>query len=132
MNVKGKVRTGGLEIHWYFVGLVTLAIAISYFDRQTLPVAVSAIQRNIPLDDQQFSWLQSAFLISYAALYVGGGRLLDVLGTRRGFTLIMLWWSLACALHGLAMNFGFLLAARFLLGMGEGGGFPAAARVVAE
>lgn len=132
MNVKREERSGGLEPQWYFVGLVTLAIAISYFDRQTLPVAISAIQRNIPLDDQQFSWLQSAFLIAYAALYVIGGRVLDVLGTRRGFILIMLWWSLACALHGLAMNFGFLLAARFLLGMGEGGGFPAAARVVAE
>jgi len=58
--------------------------------------------------------------------------MLDLLGTRRGFLLIMLWWSLACALHGLAMNFGFLLVARCLLGMGEGGGFPAATRVVAE
>ncbi len=137
MNAKGMARTGGpriagLEVQWFFVGLVTLAIAISYFDRQTLPVAITAIQHNIPLDDQQFSWLQSAFLISYAALYVIGGRILDLMGTRRGFILIMLWWSLACALHGLAMNFTFLLVARFLLGMGEGGGFPAAARVVAE
>jgi ACS family hexuronate transporter-like MFS transporter len=55
-----------------------------------------------------------------------------VLGTRRGFTLIMLWWSIACALHGFASGFGLLLGARFLLGMGEGGGFPAAVRVVAE
>jgi len=119
-------------MHWYFVALVTVAIAISYFDRQTLPVAISAIQHSIPLSNQQFSWLQSAFLIAYAALYVGGGRLLDVLGTRRGFIIIMLWWSCACALHGLATNFGFLLTARFLLGMGEGGAFPAATRVVAE
>ena len=117
---------------WTFVALVTGAIAISYFDRQTLPVAISAIQRSIPLDNQQFSWLQSAFLIAYAFLYVGGGRLLDVLGTRLGFIIIMLWWSVACAAHGLASSFGFLLAARFLLGMGEGGGFPAATRVVAE
>ena len=117
---------------WYFVALVTAAIAISYFDRQTLPVAISAIQRSIPLSNQQFSWLQFAFLIPYALLYAGGGRMLDLLGTRRGFLLIMLWWSAACALHGLAMNFGFLLAARCLLGMGEGGGFPAATRVVAE
>ena len=121
-----------MDIGWYFVALVTAAIAISYFDRQTLPVAVSAIQRTIPLSDQQFSWLQFAFLIPYALLYAGGGRLLDLLGTRRGFLLIMLWWSAACALHGLAMNFGFLLVARCLLGMGEGGGFPAATRVVAE
>lgn len=121
-----------IEVRWYFVGLVTAAIAISYFDRQTLPVAISAIERTIPLSDQQFSWLQFAFLIPYAVLYAGGGRMLDVVGTRRGFTLIMLWWSGACALHGLAMNFGFLLMARCLLGAGEGGGFPAATRVVAE
>ena len=121
-----------VEVRWYFVALVTAAIAISYFDRQTLPVAISAIERTIPLNDQQFSWLQFAFLIPYALLYAAGGRLLDRMGTRRGFLLIMLWWSAACALHGLAINFGFLLVARCLLGMGEGGAFPAATRVVAE
>jgi ACS family hexuronate transporter-like MFS transporter len=123
---------GTIEPQWYFVVLVTAAIAISYFDRQTLPVAISSIEHTIPLSDQQFSWLQFAFLIPYAALYIGGGRLLDAMGTRRGFLLIMLWWSGACALHGLATSFGFLLLARCLLGMGEGGGFPAATRVVAE
>src|SRR3954454_19320839 len=94
-----EVRRGGMELRWYFVTLVTAAIAISYFDRQTLPVAISAIERNIPISNQQFSYLQTAFLLSYAALYAIGGRLLDRLGTRRGFMLIMLWWSLACALH---------------------------------
>jgi ACS family hexuronate transporter-like MFS transporter len=122
----------GRENRWYPVILVTVAIAISYFDRQTLPVAIAAIQRNIPISDQQFSYLQTAFLLSYAAMYIGGGRLLDALGTRRGFMLIMLWWSIACALHGFASGLGLLLCARFLLGMGEGGGFPAAIRVVAE
>jgi ACS family hexuronate transporter-like MFS transporter len=117
---------------WYAVGLVTAAIAISYFDRQTLPVAIAAIERTIPISDQQFSYLQTAFLLSYAALYALGGRLLDRLGTRRGFLIIMLWWSIACALHGLASSFVLLLAARLLLGMGEGGAFPAAVRVVAE
>lgn len=117
---------------WYFVLLVSVAIAISYFDRLTLPVAIAAIQHNIPLSNEQFSWLQTAFLLAYAALYVIGGRLLDWLGTRRGFLLIMLWWSIACALHSLATGFVLLLVARFLLGMGEGGAFPAATRVVAE
>ena len=130
--IRRDAAPGAVQPGWYFVALVTAAIAISYFDRQTLPVAISAIQQSIPLSDQQFSWLQFAFLIPYALLYAGGGRMLDLLGTRRGFLLIMLWWSAACALHGLAMNFGFLLAARCLLGMGEGGGFPAATRVVAE
>jgi ACS family hexuronate transporter-like MFS transporter len=131
-EVETTRRTSRLEVEWFFVILVTVAIAISYFDRQTLPVAISAIQHSIPLSNQQFSWLQSAFLIAYAVLYAVGGRLLDRLGTRRGFVLIMLWWSIACALHGLATGFGFLLTARFLLGMGEGGAFPAATRVVAE
>src|ERR1700733_5328589 len=117
---------------WYFVLLVSVAIAISYFDRLTLPVAIASIQHNIPLSNQQFSWLQTSFLLSYAALYAIGGRLLDWLGTRRGFLLIMLWWSLACALHSLATGFVLLLLARFLLGAGEGGAFPAATRVVAE
>jgi MFS transporter, ACS family, hexuronate transporter len=131
-NAKQTVQSSSIDMQWYFVALVTAAIAISYFDRQTLPVAISAIQRTIPLNNQQFSWLQFAFLISYALLYAAGGRMLDIVGTRRGFILIMLWWSGACALHGLAMNFGFLLVARCLLGMGEGGAFPAATRVVAE
>jgi ACS family hexuronate transporter-like MFS transporter len=122
----------GERTRWYAVALVTVAIAISYFDRQTLPVAISAIQKNIPISNQQFSYLQTSFLLSYAALYAIGGRLLDRLGTKRGFMLIMLWWSFACALHGLASGFMLLLVARFLLGMGEGGAFPAAIRVVAE
>jgi ACS family hexuronate transporter-like MFS transporter len=130
-RVRGVSR-GGMELRWYFVALVMAAIAISYFDRQTLPVAISAIQRNIPISNQQFSYLQTSFLLAYAALYAIGGRLLDRLGTRRGFMLIMVWWSVACMLHGLATGFMFLLVARFLLGMGEGGSFPAAARVIAE
>jgi ACS family hexuronate transporter-like MFS transporter len=121
-----------LERRWYYVGLVAIAIAISYFDRQSLPVAIASIQKNIPLSDQQFSYLGTAFLLSYAAMYVLGGRLLDVLGTRRGFVLIMIGWSLACALHAAASGFGVLLLARLALGAGEGGGFPAATRVVAE
>jgi MFS transporter, ACS family, hexuronate transporter len=131
-DAKQTMQANSAHAQWYFVAVVTAAIAISYFDRQTLPVAISAIERAIPLSDQQFSWLQFAFLIPYAVLYAAGGRMLDIVGTRRGFILIMLWWSGACALHGLAMNFGFLLGARCLLGMGEGGAFPAATRVVAE
>jgi len=120
------------KLRWYFVGLVATAIAISYFDRQTVSVAIAAIQRNIPISNQQFSYLQTAFLLSYAALYAIGGRLVDRLGTRRGFLLIMLWWSVACMLHGVATGFAWLLVMRFLLGMGEGGAFPAATRVVSE
>jgi ACS family hexuronate transporter-like MFS transporter len=120
------------SLRWRFSLLIAAAIAISYFDRQTLPVAIKAIQADIPISNTQFSQLQAAFLTAYALMYAGGGKLIDVLGTRRGFLIIMIWWSAACASHGLAAAFGMLAVSRFLLGMGEGGGFPAATKAVAE
>ena len=120
------------SLRWQIALLISAAIAISYLDRQTLPVAIAAIQRDIPINNTQFSHLQVAFLLAYAAMYAGGGKLIDVLGTRRGFLWIMLFWSLACASHGLAAGFGMLAVSRFLLGVGEGGGFPAATKAVSE
>jgi ACS family hexuronate transporter-like MFS transporter len=121
-----------MKLRWRIAFLIGAAIAISYLDRQTVSVAITAIQRDIPISNLQFSRLQALFLIAYAAMYIGGGYLLDILGTRRGFVLIMVWWSLACAAHGLATGFFTLAACRFLLGIGEGGGFPAATKAVAE
>ena len=89
-------------------------------------------RREIPISNTAFSQLQAAFLVAYAVMYAMGGKLLDVLGTRKGFLVIMLWWSLACASHGFATSFGMLAVSRFLLGMGEGGGFPAATKSVYE
>jgi ACS family hexuronate transporter-like MFS transporter len=119
-------------VRWRIALLLSIAIAISYLDRQALSIAIAAIQREIPLTNTDFSRLQIAFLAAYGLMYAGGGALIDWLGTRRGFTIIMIWWSLACAAHGLARGFGTLAASRFLLGVGEGGGFPAATKAVAE
>jgi ACS family hexuronate transporter-like MFS transporter len=119
-------------LRWRIAILISIAIAISYLDRNALPVAVKAIQKDIPLSNEQFAWLQSLFLVSYAFMYMGGGKLADALGTRRSFAIIMGFWSLALASHGLARMFTMLAVSRFLLGMGEGGGFPTATRAVAE
>jgi ACS family hexuronate transporter-like MFS transporter len=97
-----------------------------------LSIAVAAIQKEIPLTNTDFSRLQIAFLAAYGLMYAGGGALIDRLGTRRGFLVIMVAWSLACAAHGLATGVRSLAMARFLLGAGEGGGFPAATKAVAE
>ena len=129
-TASGDARSRPLR--WTIAILICAAIAVSYFDRQTLPVAVAAIQRDIPISNTQFSQLQGAFLLAYAFMYAGGGKLIDALGTRIGFLVIMTWWSIACASHGLAAGLAMLAASRFLLGMGEGGGFPAATKAVAE
>ena len=119
-------------VRWRIAFLLSIAIAISYLDRQALSIAIAAIQREIPLTNTDFSRLQIAFLAAYGLMYAGGGALIDWLGTRRGFIVIMIWWSLACAGHGLANGFASLALSRFLLGVGEGGGFPAATKAVAE
>lgn len=131
MPVAGPARSTG-NLRWHIAILVSIAIAISYLDRQTLPIAIGAIRSEIPISNSVKAFLDSAFLLTYGLMYVGGGRLLDVLGTRRGFFVIMIFWSLACASHGFAGGVIALAASRLLLGIGEGGGFPAATRVVAE
>ena len=120
------------SLRWRIAIILSVAIAISYLDRQALSIAVAAIQKEIPLTNTDFSRLQIAFLAAYGLMYAGGGVLIDRLGTRRGFLLIMVAWSLACAAHGLATGLRSLATARFLLGAGEGGGFPAATKAVAE
>jgi MFS transporter, ACS family, hexuronate transporter len=119
-------------MRWKIAILVSSAIAISYFDRQTLPVAIKAIQVDIPISNQAKAALDSLFLVTYGLMYLGGGWMIDRLGTKKGFTLTMIFWSIACASHGFARGLVSLATSRLLLGMGEGGGFPAATRVVSE
>lgn len=117
---------------WAIAAMIAVAIAISYLDRQTLPWAIKYIEADIPIGNQTKAFLDSAFLATYGLMYLGGGWLLDRVGTRAGFLAIMIFWSLACASHGFAGGIAALVISRLLLGMGEGGGFPAATRAVAE
>lgn len=126
------MKVSRIPTRWWIAILLCAAITISYFDRQTLSVAVGEIKKQIPIPDEKFAHLNTAFLLTYGLMYVVGGKLIDALGTRLGFFLIMVWWSLACASHGLASGFGMLAASRLMLGIGEGGGFPAATKAVAE
>jgi ACS family hexuronate transporter-like MFS transporter len=131
-GLSSNETAGRPALRWSIAFLVSAAIAISYLDRQTLPWAIKAIQADIPFSNEIKAGLDSAFLVTYGLMYLGGGLLLDRLGTRRGFLCTMIFWSLACASHGLAGGVLALAASRLLLGMGEGGGFPAATRAVAE
>jgi ACS family hexuronate transporter-like MFS transporter len=131
-NRQSAIRHPQSGVRWRIAFVISLAIAISYLDRQALSVAVDAIKRDIPLTNTDFAQLQIAFLAAYGLMYAGGGALIDRLGTRRGFIVIMIGWSLACAAQGLATGVRSLAVSRFLLGVGEGGGFPAATKAVAE
>lgn len=120
------------NIRWRVALVLTLATAINYLDRLTLPVVISELQQKFSISEGQFAALNSLFLLAYAIMYAGGGRIADWLGTRLGYALMMVWWSLSCAAQGLVSGFRGLAVFRFSLGLGEGGSFPTSAKTVAE
>jgi MFS transporter, ACS family, hexuronate transporter len=120
------------NFRWWIVVLIAMATAINYLDRQNLPVVISEIKKSISIDDVQYGIINSLFLFAYGTMYAVGGRILDLVGSRTGYALMIIWWSLANMLHGMVTTFMGLGIARFLLGIGEGGGFPGSAKVVSE
>ncbi len=120
------------NIRWRVALVLTVATAINYLDRMTLPVVISQLQEKFSITEAQFGALNSLFLLAYAIMYAGGGRLADKLGTRVGYAVMMTWWSLACAAQGLVNGFRGLAFFRFNLGIGEGGSFPTSAKTISE
>jgi len=120
------------RLRWWIAGLLAASTAINYLDRQNLPVVITEIQKTIPISDAQYSELQFWFLLAYGLMYAAGGRLIDLLGTRAGYALVIVWWSTANTLHGFVTGVTQLSAVRFALGLGEGGGFPGSAKAVSE
>jgi ACS family hexuronate transporter-like MFS transporter len=126
MNVRIK------NLRWWIAGILALGTAISYIDRQSFPVAIDEIKQTIEISDAQFGMLNFLFLFAYALMYAGGGKILDVLGTRVGYGIMFLWWTIATAMQGLVGSILGFSIARFFLGLGEGGTFPASAKAVSE
>lgn len=120
------------NLRWWIVGLIALATAINYLDRQTLPVAIGELRKSFPVSDSEYGMINSLFLFAYGTMYAVGGRLLDVLGTRMGYAIMIVWWSIANMAHGFVSGVLGLGVVRFLLGLGEGGGFPGSAKAVSE
>jgi ACS family hexuronate transporter-like MFS transporter len=120
------------KLRWWVAALLACASALSYLDRQSFPVAVTEIQKHIPVSDRQYSVLQMLFLLAYSVMYAGGGKIADWLGTRLSYSILIVWWSAATIMQGLVSSvFGFAVA-RLFLGLGEGGGFPCSAKAVSE
>jgi ACS family hexuronate transporter-like MFS transporter len=120
------------NFRWWVAILLAAATALNYLDRQSLPVVINEIKKTIPISDIDYSYLQMAFLLAYGIMYAVGGRIIDLLGTRIGYTVMIIWWSIANMLQGLVSSMLGLGVARFLLGIGEGGGFPGSAKAVSE
>lgn len=120
------------HLRWYIVGLLCLASALNYLDRQTLSVLAKTIQDRLHLTNADYANITTTFLISYTIMCLVGGRLVDVLGVRRSFQIFVSGWSLANILHAFARSALQLTAFRFLLGAMEPANFPAGVKAVSE
>ncbi len=135
-SADGSRRSGLAEkighYRWTICAMVFFATTINYMDRQVLGLLNPLLQTKIGWNDIQYGYIVDAFVAAYAIGFLFMGRLIDRVGTRIGYGISIGIWSLAAMSHALVRTaFGFG-AARFALGLGESGNFPAGVKTVAE
>ena len=119
---------------WIICALLFFATTINYVDRQVLGILATddAFKAQIGWNEAEYGFVNTAFQAAYAIGLLIVGGLMDKFGTRKGFSFAMVFWSVASMGHALARSaFGFGVA-RFSLGLGEAGNFPASIKTVAE
>ncbi|HET6891780.1 MAG TPA: MFS transporter [Pyrinomonadaceae bacterium] len=129
-NASLATRIG--RFRWTICALLFFAATINYIDRQVIGILKPDLKRELGWDEIAYSNVVFWFQAAYALGFIVMGRLMDRLGTRRGFSFAIIFWSLAAMAHALASSVRSFSLARFALGLGEAGNFPAAIKTVAE
>jgi ACS family hexuronate transporter-like MFS transporter len=119
-------------LRWWVAGLIFLATLINFVNRLTVAVLGPVITSQLGLSASEFASLTTVFLAAYTISQGLSGRLYDRIGAKRGFTVSIVVWSLASMAHAFANGLASLNCARFVLGLGEAGNWPGAAKVIAE
>ena len=123
MNPKGNYR-------WAVVTLLFFATTINYLDRQVIGLLKDNLAKDFNWSEKDYSNIVMAFSAAYAIGVLGFGRLIDRIGTKLGYSVSIVVWSLAAMAHAFAKStFGFGVA-RTALGLGEAGNFPAAIKTL--
>ena len=117
---------------WRVCAMLLAATTINYIDRQVLGVLAPFLQEQIGWNEQQYGYIVSAFQGAYAIGLLCAGAIIDRFGARIGYAIAIGVWSLAAMAHSLAVGVLGFAVARFALGLGEAGNFPAAIKTVAE
>jgi ACS family hexuronate transporter-like MFS transporter len=120
------------HLRWWIVWTLFGSTVINYISRQTFSVLAPVITQELHLSHTDLSRIFSAFQIAYAGTWLVGGVLLDIIGTRLGLALAVVWWSAVSMVTGLANSVLSFSVFRFLLGIGEGCNWPGASKAVAE
>jgi ACS family hexuronate transporter-like MFS transporter len=135
MEIPDKSRSARFvvpNLRWWIGALLFASTVINYVDRQTLNVLAPYLEAEYHWSNRDFALIVIAFRISYAIVQLIGGRLVDVLGTRRGLGLAVAWYSVMAMLTSLASGLGSFCMFRFLLGAGEAANWPGATKAVSE
>jgi len=114
------------------IGMICMLTIINYIDRMTLAVLAPTIMAEFGMNNVAYSRVVTTFLVAYTISQALSGRVLDRIGTRAGFMLFVGLWTMASMLHSIAGTVVALAGFRFLLGLGEAGNWPGAAKAVAE
>jgi ACS family hexuronate transporter-like MFS transporter len=132
MSEAGVRARGVGGVRWVIIGMICMLTVINYIDRQTLSVLAPTIRETFGMSNASYSRVVTMFLLGYTLSQAMSGKLLDRIGTRAGFMLFVGVWTAASMLHSIAGTVIQLAAFRFLLGIGEAGNWPGAAKAVAE
>jgi ACS family hexuronate transporter-like MFS transporter len=117
---------------WSICALLFFATTINYIDRQVLGILAPVLQKDIGWNEIQYGYIISAFTTAYAIGLLAFGMFIDKVGTKIGYSVSLVIWSIAAVAHALAKSAFDFGAARFSLGLGESGNFPAAIKATAE
>ena len=120
-----RTRAG---LRWAVIGLIALATVINYIDRNALAVMWPEVSKDIGADKSDYALLVTVFMLAYAFGQALFGRIFDVVGTRMGFAIAIVVWSLSIGLHAVARTLGMFAILRVTLGIGEAGNWPGAAK----
>lgn len=119
-------------LRWLIIALIFFVTLINYIDRLTISVLAPVITKDLGLSNVEFGTITIWFLVAYTLSQAVSGKIYDRIGNKLGFTFSVVVWSIGAMLHAFATGIGSLSAFRFILGFGEAGNFPGAAKVAAE
>jgi ACS family hexuronate transporter-like MFS transporter len=120
------------HLRWFIAASLLFAAVLNYIDRSVLGLLANTIQKDLGISNDQYASVVNWFLVAYTLAYLLSGRVVDKLGVRLSLALFVAWWSVSNALTGLAQSVRSLSIFRFMLGLGEAGGFTASPKAVSE
>lgn len=120
------------NLRWWMLSLVFLATTFNYLDRQVMGLLKPTLETEFHWDEKDYSYIVMAFTATYALGYLAMGRFIDRVGTKIGYAVSLIVWSLASIGHGFVKSTVGFIMARMALGLSEAGNFPAAIKSVAE